>query len=61
MQPAISNSLPSFPENVLVHRSICRIVPVEGRATFDFATLTCLIGSAELRKEKNKRRFKLAA
>ena len=52
MQPAISNSLPSFPGNVLVHRTICRIVPVRGRATFDLATLTCLIGSSELRKEE---------
>ena len=62
VQPAISNSLPSFPGNVLVHRTICRIVPVRARTTFDLATLTCLIGSSELRKEKEKkkRRFKLA-
>ena len=58
MQPAISNSLPSFPGNVLVHRTICRIVPVRGRATFDLATLTFLIGSSELRKEKGKKKKK---
>ena len=58
MQPAISNSLPSFPGTVLVHRTICRIVPVRGRATFDLATLTFLIGSSELRKEKGKKKKK---